>query len=219
MKGYILGAGAQGRITAEIWRAVDPNIDLVFFDDDPGLHGQQVAGIPVAGAVRLFIDGGWDDGMAMIGIGNNLTRLDLAEAGAKRRVAWAVLVHPTATVMPSVELGEGSIVLAHGLVNTSTVVGKHVLINSGAIVEHDSIVADGAMLGPGSCTGGRVSIGRAAFISTGVTIAPRVRIGEGTIVGAGAVVVKDLPDRVLAYGVPARVKRKLEGPEEFRRVL
>lgn len=219
MKGYIIGAGAQGHITAEIWRAAVPDIELLFFDDDPTLHGRDVTGIRVAGPVRSFIDASADDAGALIAVGNNLKRLEVAEACSWRRTPWAVIAHPSAVVMPSAEIGEGSIVMVQGLVNTAAVIGKHVIINSAAIVEHHSIIEDGASLGPGTSTGGRVHVGRGSFISAGVTIAPRIRIGAGTIVGAGAVVASDLPDGVLAYGVPARVVRQLEDSGDFSRVL
>jgi acetyltransferase EpsM len=93
-----------------------------------------------------------------------------------------------------------------------------VIVNTGAIVEHDCVLEDGSSLGPGACMAGRVQIGRGAFISTGVTLAPRVRVGAGTVVGAGSVVVADLPDGVLAYGVPARVVRPL-GDFDWKRLL
>ena len=219
MKGVILGAGAQGRITAEIWRAIDADIEILFFDDNAALHGTTLDGFPIVGPIRSFSAMDPGDASALIAVGNNMQRLELAQASTPHRIAWAVLAHPSAVVMPSAEIGEGSIVLPLALVNTGAVLGKHVLINSAAIVEHDSTIEDGASLGPGVSTGGRVRVGRGAFISAGVTIAPRVSIGGGTIVGAGAVVVSDLPEGVLAYGVPARVVRTLEGAGDFSRVL
>jgi acetyltransferase EpsM len=217
MKGYILGAGPQGRISAEVWRQLTPQIEPIFLDDDASLHGRRIAGIEVAGGVASLATRAASVD-AVVAIGANRTRLKVADDCSAPSVHWATLVHPSAVVMPSAEVAEGTVVLAQALVSTGAVVGKHVLINSAAIVEHDSVVEDGASLGPGVATGGRVHIGRAAFISTGVTIAPRLSIGAGTIVGAGAVVVEDLPEGVLAYGAPARVIRELT-PEDLRRVL
>lgn len=218
MKAIILGAGAQGRITAEIWRAAEPGIELLFLDDDDALHGRRIGGVPVAGPIRCLADHA-DGCRALIAIGNNVKRLAAARSCSQAGAAWAVVVHPSAVVMPSATVGEGTIVMAHALVNSGAWVGKHVIINSAAVVEHDSRVEDGASLGPGVSCGARVHIGRGAFVSTGATIAPRLRIGAGTIVGAGAVVVNDLPEGVLAYGVPARTVRKLEEEADFSRVL
>ncbi len=49
------------------------------------------------------------------------------------------------------------------------------------------------------------------WLGTGVTVLAGVRIGHGTVVGAGSVVTKDLPPMVLAGGNPCRVLRALAG--------
>lgn len=216
--GYIIGAGAQGRILVEIWRAQEPGVELHFLDDDERLHDSRILGVRVDGAVETLAKTDLSDVRVVLAVGDNRQRLALAEAWDSRSAHWATLVHPAATIMPSAVIGAGSVVFPHALVNTGAHVGKHVVINSGAVVEHDAVVEDGASLSPGVSMGGRVRIGRAAFISTGVAIAPRITIGAGTLVGAGAVVVDDLPAEVLAYGVPAKVVRRLD-QDDFRRVL
>jgi len=55
-----------------------------------------------------------------------------------------------------------------------------------------------------------VTIGSDCWLGTGAIILPGVNIGDGSIIGAGAVVTKDIPPGCLAVGVPARVVRKLE---------
>lgn len=62
-----------------------------------------------------------------------------------------------------------------------------------------------------------IHIGDDVWIGGNVTILPGVRIGNNVVVGAGAVVTKDIPDNSLALGVPARVVRKLENDVEVRR--
>jgi maltose O-acetyltransferase len=54
-----------------------------------------------------------------------------------------------------------------------------------------------------------ISIGDNVWLGGGVIVCPGVRIGDDTVVGAGAVVTTDLPGGVLAVGVPARVVRAL----------
>lgn len=217
--GYIIGCGGQGRILSELWQAQQPGIELHFLDDNSSLHGSRVLGVPVDGPVEMLAAADFSRAQAVLAIGDNHRRLELAAAWDARGVRWATVAHRSAVIMPSAQFGAGSVAFAHSLVHTGARVGRHVIVNSGALVEHDAEVADGVSIGPGVSMGGRVRIARAAFISTGVAIAPRISIGAGTIVGAGAVVVSDLPDGVLAYGVPARVVRKLEGVRDFGRVL
>jgi sugar O-acyltransferase (sialic acid O-acetyltransferase NeuD family) len=218
-RGYIVGAGAQGRIIVEVWRAQHRTISLHFLDDDAALRGCSVGGVPVVGGVDALGTLDLRDSAVVLGIGNNLRRLELAAVWGHGTVVWATVVHPSATVMPSATLGAGTVVFPQAVVNSGAQVGAHVIVNTGAIIEHDATVEDGCSLSPGVCMGGRVHIGRGAFLSAGVTIAPRVRIGAGSIVGAGATVVDDIPPGVLAYGVPARVIRTLADSVDFGRVL
>ena len=56
--------------------------------------------------------------------------------------------------------------------------------------------------------GGCVSIGDFAFIGAGATVLPNLKIGKNSIIGAGAVVTKDVPDNVVVYGNPAKFIRE-----------
>jgi UDP-N-acetylbacillosamine N-acetyltransferase len=219
VKGYVLGAGAHGRVVVETWRRGCPGIDLAFLDDDPALQGKEILGVPVVGGLESLERVEWRESEAVIGLGHNIVRLALAAHWQRRGVSWSRVIHPAATVSPSAQILDGTVVFARSVVNTGARLGCHVIINTGAIVEHDCVVDDGALVGPGGCIGSRVEIGRGAFIGTGVTLAPRIRVGAGTVVGAGAVVVKDLPPGVLAYGVPARVIRPLGEDFDWRRLL
>ena len=56
-----------------------------------------------------------------------------------------------------------------------------------------------------------VSIGNNVWIGGGTTILAGVKIGDGSVIGAGSVVTKDIPEGVIAVGVPCRVLKKIEG--------
>ena len=80
-------------------------------------------------------------------------------------------------------------------------------------IDHDCELGDYVSLAPGAHTAGSVRIGRASALGVGVSVIHQVTIGAGTVVGAGAVVLADLPDLVVAHGVPARAARA-RGPGE-----
>lgn len=215
MKRVIVGAGAHGRVVLENWRAQHPGDEFVFVDDNPALHGMALLGAKVVGGASMLPGLG---GEVVIGIGNNETRLELARAW-EGQVTWGRVVHPATPVMPSAVIGPGAVVFAGGVVNTEARVEAHAVVNTGVIVEHNCVIGKGASVSPGSHMGGRVCVGEGAFISTGVTLAPRVTVGAWSVVGAGAVVVRDVPERVLAYGVPARTMRSLAGGIDWRKLL
>jgi len=211
MKRYVVGAGAQGRVVLEIWRAQHPHDEFFFLDDNAELHGSELLGARVAGPTSSAIDG-----EVVLALGDNQLRLRLAET---LRGKFGTPIHPSAVVSPSATIGEGTVISAGALINTSARIGRHVVVNTGVIVEHDCVIADGASLSPGARMGGRVTVERGAFISTGVTLAPRVTVGELAVVGAGAVVTRDIGARKLAYGVPAREVRSLDESFNWRRLL
>ena len=215
MRRNILGAGSQGRVVLEAWRAQHPADDFVFLDDNPLLHGTEILGAPVIGPLSAFNG----LGEIVLAVGNNLLRLELGTFLAGLAATFGVVIHPTAFISPSAIISMGTIVLPGARVHTGAFLGMHVVVNTGAIVEHDSIVEDGASISPGVTMGGRVHIRRAAFISTGVTLAARCQVGEASIIGAGAVVVGAIGDKVLAYGVPARAVRKIDETIDFQSVL
>ena len=55
-----------------------------------------------------------------------------------------------------------------------------------------------------------VHIGKCCWIGAGAVILPGVRIGDGSVIGAGSIVTKDVPANVVALGNPCRVLRKIE---------
>ncbi|MNF09426.1 putative acetyltransferase EpsM [compost metagenome] len=56
---------------------------------------------------------------------------------------------------------------------------------------------------------GGVSVGRCAHVGIGASLIPQIVVGDHTVVGAGACVVRDLPDYVAAVGTPAKVIKKI----------
>ena len=77
-------------------------------------------------------------------------------------------------------------------------------MNTGAIIEHDCIIGDFANICPGVSMAGHTKIGRKSFLGIGSTIMDDITVGEESVVGAGAVVIRNVPDRVVVAGVPAK---------------
>jgi acetyltransferase-like isoleucine patch superfamily enzyme len=104
---------------------------------------------------------------------------------------------------------------SHSFICTGVIIEDGVFIGHGVIFTNDryprSLGPDGRMQREGDwqLIGSRVCAG--ASIGSNATICPGVTIGEASMVGAGAVVTRDVPPNVVAVGVPAQVIRTLAG--------
>ena len=116
--------------------------------------------------------------------------------------------HPTACVTDSVIIGAGSQILANSTVCVETVIGPACIVNTGATVDHECRIGAGVHIGPGANLAGCVEVEDYSTIYTGAVILPRIRIGKGAIVAAGAVVIESVPAYTVVAGNPAREKKK-----------
>ncbi len=172
-------------------------------DDDPGKWGRLLLGIPVVGGLAELDR--VSTGLAVIGVGDNRARRLLAHRLTE--VGWATVIHPSAFVHGSVTLGPGTVVFAGAVVQPETVVGAHVVVNTRASIDHDCRVADFVHVAPGTSLCGGVSVSEGALLGVGSSVIPCRKVGRWATVGAGSVVVKDVPDEVTVVGVPARPVR------------
>lgn len=124
-------------------------------------------------------------------------------------------IHPSAVIGNTTELGVGIVAMAGCIFNPKAKIGNFTFFATGAQVEHDNEIGDFSSISAGSLTGGYVKLGKFSAITLGVTIMDRIEIGENTVVGAGSLVIKSLPDNVLAYGNPAKIIRDRVKGEKF----
>jgi len=124
-------------------------------------------------------------------------------------------IHPSVIIGNTTELGFGIVAMAGCIFNPKAKIGNFTFFATGAQVEHDNIIHDYTSISAGSLTGGYVTLGKFSAITLGVTVLDRIEIGENTVVGAGSLVVKSLPDNVLAYGNPCKIIRSRSQGEKF----
>jgi UDP-N-acetylbacillosamine N-acetyltransferase len=208
----IWGASGHALVVADIIRLVK-QFNIVGFIDDTGAerHNTEFGGAHILGG-REQLDELARTGVTNLicAIGDCRSRLELAAMAEAKGFSLAQAIHPRSVVASDVRVGRGTVIAAGAVVNSGSSIGENVIINTSAGVDHECDIAEGAHIGPGANLGGRVSIGRGTWIGIGAVIRDRVNVGSRAVVGAGAVVVADLPDDVLAYGVPARVIRKIQ---------
>lgn len=195
----LIGGGGHAMVVGEA--AIAQGYDLLgFYDDDPK------AGVSILakhlGTFHEFEKLG--DAPRIIGVGDVKHRRELID-----RVGgpFATVVHPSAIVSPSAELGAGVFVGPLAVVHARARVGAHAILNTSSVVEHDCALGTNIHVAPTAALGGNVRVGPDTLIGIGAKALPGARVGARCVVGAGSVVLRAVGDDLTVVGVPARVAR------------
>jgi sugar O-acyltransferase (sialic acid O-acetyltransferase NeuD family) len=199
----VYGCGGHGKVVADI--ALTRGLAVAGFVDDGATVGARILGLPVLGGAG-WLEASRSRVSVALGIGDKGARRRVYELCTKLGMVPVTLIHPTAAVAASAQLGAGVVVMAQAVINPDARVGDGVIINSGAVVEHDCEVGAFTHLAPNATLGGAVRIGALAHVGLGASVLPGKVIGDEAMVGAGAVVCADVPPRVVVVGVPARIR-------------
>ena len=97
---------------------------------------------------------------------------------------------------------------ANAAINTGSIIGPNVIVNTGATIDHHTRIDAHAHIAPGVHLGGAVIVEEGALLGIGSSVIPNCTIGAWSTVGAGAVVLDDVPPHTTVVGVPAKPLQK-----------
>jgi sugar O-acyltransferase (sialic acid O-acetyltransferase NeuD family) len=203
VKLLIAGAGGHGRVAADAALASHRFSQVAFLDDGyPAVVTAE--GWPVIGGLDSLQRCHGEFTMFFPAFGDAKLRLNELARATSVGYDCPAIIHPTATVSNHATVGPGSIVCAGAVVATGATIGLGCIVNTGATVDHDCRIDDGVHICPGAHLAGNVQIGCRTWFGIGAVAIQGVSIGESSTIGAGAVVVADVPGAVTYVGIPAR---------------
>ena len=194
----VLGAGGHAKVVIQTLREAHYQVQSIY-DDDPEKHGHRVLGVEVKGTLAEAAEQGC--AAAVIGIGDNRTRADIAQRFPQ--LAWVSAIYPSAVVAPDLTIGAGTVIFAGAVVQPGTVIEEHAIINTSATVDHDCLVSSFSHIAPGCHLAGHVMVGEGALMGIGSIAIPSMHIGPWATVGAGAVVIHNVDTNAVVVGNPA----------------
>ena len=200
----IVGAGGFGREVAWLVEEINtasPEWRLLGFLDD-GAKGSTVEGYPILGSIDRVRELGQHVYLTCA-IGDPRLRKRLVDKLEESGHRFATLIHPSVLKSKYVAIGEGSTICAGTILTTNISIGRHCLLNLDCKVGHDSTLGDYTSCMPAVNIAGDVIIEQGCYFGLNACVINQKRVGEWSVIGAGAAVVKDIPARSLAVGVPA----------------
>ena len=192
----IIGAGGHGRVIASIAR-LNGYSDICFLDDD---CNNALAEEKVENFDKYIGNGDF-----FIAIGNNAVRERIFSEVAEKGGHIVNMIHRSAVIADDVKLGCGIAVMAGAIINTGSEIGDGCIINTASSVDHDCKIDRFVHISVGAHLAGTVSVGKRTFVCAGAIIINNIAIVNDCVIGAGAVVVKDLNQTGKYIGVPAKI--------------
>ena len=180
-----------------------------YLDDSGDLQAKTINGLSVLGTISQLkdlvsqkkIEG------AIIGVGN--TDMKARDAIFKKTKQIGInlinVINPSSIISQSCSIEEGVFIGPKAIIGPGSVMGKNGVVYAGAIIEHDNKIEDNVYISPGVILSGKVTVKKDTFIGSGAVVIPGLTLGSNVTIGAGAVVIENIPDNVVAVGVPAKV--------------
>ena len=202
----IVGAGGFGR-ELYAWAGQHPDCGRLwtlagFLDDNPealASFGRFAPVHPIAGH-QPTADHVYLAGLGMPPLKEKLVA-PLVAAGAE----FLTFVHPQALVGARVKLGRGVVVCPGAILSVDIDLGDFAMVNLNCTIGHDASLGPWTSLSAQCDITGHVRVADRVFLGSRASIIPGKSVGSRATVGAGAVVVRDVPPDVTVVGIPARV--------------
>jgi len=204
-----LGAGGHSRVLLDI--ATLRGFKVLGFSV-PDKSESEIMGYPVLGNDDNILSRDPSEALLVNGLGSIVSlerRFEVYDRFSRNGFHFATLIHPSAVVAEGCDLGEGVQVMAGAIIQPGSSVGENSIVNTRAAIDHDCIIGSHVHVCPGVTLSGGVKIGTCAHIGTGATIIQSLTVGEWSLVGAGSVVIRNVGNRQMVVGVPAKVVKTM----------
>ena len=202
----LVGGGAFSR---ELINWVDDLVDLGksipvtgFLDGNPEALFGVPCSVPYLGTISTYTPQVGDE--LLMAIGDPKTKKSLYLELKSKGAAFASLIHPSAVVARSATLGEGVVICPQAFVSADAIVGILCAINGNSSVGHDVRLGNFSTLSSHVDLTGWVEVDECAFFGSGARVLPKVKIGFGCRIGAGAVVMRSVPAEKVMFAPPAK---------------
>jgi len=215
-KVIIIGGVGSGTVIAQAIKDAiirgDNSIQLEGFMSHDKNPGEMIEDIPVitkqsSANIKYFHTKGYkfifalhrtDEGEKFIELFNHL---ELSEE------KLATFRHPTAYISPDVKIGNGSVIMPYVMISSHAEIGLSSLIMTGVTIGHNTILGEFNHVASQAVVGAFIQTGTGTHIGLNSTIREYLRLGNYSTLGMGAVLTKNIADKEIWAGNPAKLLR------------
>lgn len=193
----IYGASGHGVVVDDLLRINKLKVEQIIDDNPDNTYFKDIEVVkPSLDKLKEY--------PVVIAIGNNEVRKEISR---KYNLNYVKAIrHPSAVISPSATILKGTVIMANATINAAATIGKHCIINTGSVVEHHCKIADFVHIAPNAAIAGSVQIGECTLIGIGAVVKENIVIGKNCMIGAGTVLIKDVPDNAIVVGNPGKIK-------------
>ena len=205
----IIGAGGFGRemksLIEDINVSIETKYQIIGFYDDSKPVGELVQGLPVLGGINDLNKVDYNLSI-VLGVGDPILKQNIiSRINNNNNIHYPTLIHPSVIRSNNnVLIGKGVILTAGNILTCDINIGDFVTLNLACTVGHDTVIKEYASFMPSVNISGEVIINEAVYVGTGAKVINQLKIGKKSIIGAGAIVAKSIPENCTAVGIPAK---------------
>jgi len=160
---------------------------------------------------------------------------DLIVEDAATYIGESSVIRSGSVIYTHTKIGKGFSSGHYAIIREHTTLGEHCLVGSHTVLNGYSKIGERTRINTGCALPQSMRIGRGVFVAPlvsfsdnekalpgvedfvrigiGAKILPKITIGRGALIGAGAVVTEDVPEKAVVYGTPAKIRGYLEEEE------
>jgi sugar O-acyltransferase (sialic acid O-acetyltransferase NeuD family) len=203
----IIGAGGFGRevkLIIDALNTIEKKYEFLGYYDDGIEKGLLINNFPVLGGIKDLNHVPYKLSV-VVAIGNPLIKKKIVDELINPNLSFPTIIHPSAIISnEDVVIEKGCIICAGNIITCNIKIEKFTILNLSCTVGHDTIIGAFSSFMPSVNISGEVMINQAVYVGTGAKIINQLEIGKNTVIGAGAVVSKSLPENCTAVGIPAK---------------
>lgn len=210
MKVIIAGAGTYGAVYHKYITEQGVHEVMGFADDDPAKIGEKICGLKVICETKNY------EKLRNIGvegvfcpIGDNKIRHKILSGFSDNGFATPGFIHDSVIVPEDIIIGSAVYILPGSIIMPFAHIHDYVMISMGVKIAHHTVLRKASFISTGANIGANIDFGEYAFAGIGSTVTTGVKkIGNNAIIGAGAVIIRDVPENAVVVGNPGRILEK-----------